>query len=270
MDNILPRVKEVVYVPPQKNWSFPLHSHENSAELSLIIGGRGTFYAFNQERQVCKGMLVAKNPRVSHAERSDPEDPLEQICIEIDGIHTEGLADGLVIPAGVDPVIDAGAEYCLLEGIFRFLMANCGKASGGEICCRLLEVVLLIVSRKARDNMPAEKRRSKNRKELASEVLSHLDAHYREKIRISDLADMFYVSEGTLSRQFKKVTGYTINEYILSKRMGEAQRLLAFEDCEIKEAAERCGYDDIQYFYHVFKSFAHCTPAEFREKYRKY
>ena len=82
------------------------------------------------------------------------------------------------------------------------------------------------------------------------------------------LAELFYTSEGNLSRQFKAVTGYTINEYIISKRMGEAERLLIYEDDEIKDVAAQCGYDDLQYFYRIFKRYADCTPAEFRCRYR--
>ncbi|MBE6480606.1 MAG: helix-turn-helix domain-containing protein [Olsenella sp.] len=59
-----------------------------------------------------------------------------------------------------------------------------------------------------------------------------------------------------------------MNEYVISKRMGEAQRLLMFGDEGIKDVARACGYDNIQYFYHVFGEHARCTPAEFRRRYR--
>ncbi len=40
MESGYPVIREVVYVARQENWSFPLHKHEEAAELSLIIGGR--------------------------------------------------------------------------------------------------------------------------------------------------------------------------------------------------------------------------------------
>ena len=252
---------------PQRDWSFPLHAHVASAELSLITKGKGFFYAQNVERPVEKGMLVAKNPGLSHSERSDPQDPLEQICIEIENVHMEGLSENFVLPWQNSPILFTDSDFPLLEQCFRFIMDNYRDASCRELCGLVLDTALAVIAREAEKQKHVEKR-PRSKREFASEALNYLDEHYREKLRIADLANIFSVSEGNLSRQFKKVTGYTVNEYITSKRMGEAQRQLIYEDRDIKDIAAFCGYEDIQYFYHVFKSYAHCTPLEFREKYR--
>lgn len=263
-----PFIKDVVYVAPQPNWSFPLHSHESNAELSLVQRGRGTFYAANKERILSSGMLVVKNPRLSHSEKSDPEDPLEQICIEIDGVKAEDTSDNFIIPDYMDPVLVLGSEFGLLSEAFTYMMKNYKDPSKRPICSKLLEVSLDLIKAYVLAYAPPCDRRPKSKKELVSETINYLDLHYREKLRIGSLADLFYTSEGNLSRQFKAVTGYTINEYIISKRIGEAQRMLIYEDEDIKDVALQCGYEDLQYFYRVFRSYAHCTPVEFREKYR--
>ena len=263
-----PTVKEIVYVEPQPNWRFPLHSHESSAELSLILRGRGTFYAANKEHLLEKGMLVVKNPGLSHSEKSDPDDPLEQICIEITDVHIDGMRENQILPEHMDPPLTLGRDYDLTEAVFRYVLYNSADPSARAICGKLLDAVLDMIRKKVADYVPPRDKRPRNKKELVSEVLRYLDGNYREKIRIRDLAGRFYVSEGNLSRQFKAVTGYTVNEYVISKRMGEAQLKLMYSDEDIKRVAAGCGYDDLQYFYHVFKSFAHCTPAEFRDKYR--
>jgi len=262
-----PRIREVVYVAPQPEWSFPLHKHESSAELSLIRAGRGMFYCEGRRRIIGKGMLVAKNPNVSHSEKSDPEAPLEQICIEIDDIHTEGLAENCVIPQDADPVIECGELFDLLCACFEFLMGHYRSRGSEELCGRVLETVLAAITALDAGRAPDDSA-VRRREKLIPDVIGYLDLHYTEKIIIRDLADSFYVSEGNLSRQFKKHTGFTINGYIVSKRMGEAQRRLIYADDDIKDIARGCGYEDIQYFYHVFKNYAKCTPKEFREKYR--
>ena len=262
-----PYIKDIVYVPPQKDWSFPLHTHETSAELSLVIDGKGSFYALNRFRTVEKGMLVVKNAGLSHSEKADPTDPIEQICIEIGGINIEGRPEGHILPQHMDPVLILGDEFDLVRAGFVFLRDHWNSETHKTICGEILTLILSVVDQKVRTDFRLSEK-IKNKKELVSEALSYLDIHYREKIRIRDLAELFFTSEGNLSRQFKAVTGYTVNEYIISKRMGEAQRLLIYEDHDIKYVAKQCGYDDLQYFYHVFKSCANCTPAEFREKYR--
>ncbi len=263
-----PYIKDIVYVAPQPDWSFPLHSHESTAELSLVLRGRGTFYAANKEQLLSSGMLVVKNPKLSHSEKSDPDDPLEQICIEIEGVKTEGLPDNFIIPEYMVPVLSLGDEFDLLSDAFTYLMKNYKDPSRSLVCSKLLEVSLDLIKTHVLADTPPHDRKPKSKRELVSEIINYLDLHYREKIKISTLADLFYTSEGNLSRQFKAVTGYTVNEYIISKRMGEAQRMLIYEDEDIKDVALQCGYEDLQYFYRVFRSYAHCTPVEFREKYR--
>ncbi|MBQ9062158.1 MAG: helix-turn-helix transcriptional regulator [Eubacterium sp.] len=263
-----PFIKDIIYVAPQANWSFPLHIHENSAELSLLINGCGTFYAGSMERVIRKGVLVAKNGGLQHAEKSDPHDPLEQICIEIGGIHRNGLTENNILPDYMEPVIDCGEAYDLMEAAFRYMMLHYNESDQGDICSALLEMTLNIIRNRVKAYVPRPEHRPRGKKELISETINYLDAHYRERLKIRNLAELFYTSEGNLSRQFKAVTGYTINEYIISKRMGEAERLLIYEDDEIKDVAAQCGYDDLQYFYRIFKRYANCTPAEFRSRYR--
>ena len=193
-----PKIREIIYVAPQKDWHFPLHEHRDSAELSLLLAGKGELYSMNQTCTVTKGMLIAKNAGLSHAEKSDAADPMEQICIEIEDVHLDAL-----------------------------------------------------LQQKVRQHYQAHSPKQNSAGQNLDLLITYLDRHYREKIRIRDLARQFYMSEGHLSRLFKKKTGYTVNEYIINKRMGEAQRLLLFD----------------QNFYHVFRKTANCTPVEFREKY---
>jgi AraC-like DNA-binding protein len=49
--------------------------------------------------------------------------------------------------------------------------------------------------------------------------------------------------------------------------MGEAEKLMIFDDVSIKDIAEKCGYSNLQYFYATFKKFTGYTPAEFKRLY---
>ncbi len=263
-----PRIREVIYVAPQKDWSFPLHQHNNSAELSLILNGSGSFYSANKNQPVKKGMLVVKNPGLSHAEKSDPADPLEQICIEIEDIQIDGLPEKHILPPHVDPVLTLSEDFALMRACFNFFLEQNQSNVDESLNEKILAVILALIERQVKNKRHSHEKRPRSKKALVSDVLEYLDGHYQEKLTIKDLANYFYVSEGNLSRQFKKVTGFTLNEYLISKRMGEAQRLLLFEDKDIKDISALCGYNDVSYFYHVFKSYAHCTPVEFRMKYK--
>ena len=262
-----PKIREIIYVAPQKDWRFPLHEHRNSAELSLLLAGKGELYSMNQTCIVTKGMLIAKNAGLSHAEKSDATDPMEQICIEIEDVHLDGLAENQVIPEGMHPVLELDDVFAFAAAGFQYLRNHFQNPDSADICNHVLSAILALLQQKVRQHYQAHSPKQNSAGQNLDLLITYLDRHYREKIRIRDLARQFYMSEGHLSRLFKKKTGYTVNEYIINKRMGEAQRLLLFDQKDIKEIASLCGYDDIQYFYHVFRKTANCTPVEFREKY---
>ncbi len=92
--------------------------------------------------------------------------------------------------------------------------------------------------------------------------------HYREDINISTVAGELKISEGYLSRVFKKETDYTFTSYLTLYRMKIAMNLL--KDCRVKvyEVAEQVGYSDTAYFSAQFKKVTGISPSEYQDRSR--
>jgi AraC-like DNA-binding protein len=97
-----------------------------------------------------------------------------------------------------------------------------------------------------------------------SEIQYYVARYYRNSFSLEDLAARFYISENYLGGLFKKHTGDTIVDFILSVRMENAGRFLKYTDTPLKEAAWECGLPDISYFGRNFKNYFGVTPARFR------
>lgn len=264
----VPSIGHIVYVPPQPDWYFPMHEHTDTAEISFIVAGKGSFYSGSINYAVERGCLVVKNAKTIHAEKSDSEDPMDQICIEIRCPGENGLEENQLIPEKMPPVIMAKEAYDLFKGGFIFLRDYAHIKGFEETSAAVLMTILAYIREKVqtyRIQNPHSARASKQ--ETMERIKEYVDQHYREKIRASDLAGKFYISEGHLSRQFKEFTGFNLSRYVIEKRMGEARRMLIFSDRDIKDIAIECGYHDLQYFYHAFRDSAGCTPLQYREKY---
>lgn len=67
------------------------------------------------------------------------------------------------------------------------------------------------------------------------------------------------------AHQFKKIFGFPPIQYIIRRRIGEAQRLLFTTDLSITEVSVRVGYDNISYFNNQFKRFAGMSPQNYRK-----
>lgn len=106
-------------------------------------------------------------------------------------------------------------------------------------------------------------RQSRNRLDMA-DVKQYVDAHFQNPISLESVAGQFLVSKEHLSRMFKTSVGENLTDYIVRRRMEKAKGLIADEGMSIKHAAQLAGYEDIAYFYRVFKKHFGMTPGQLR------
>ncbi|MGI6239397.1 MAG: helix-turn-helix domain-containing protein [Christensenellales bacterium] len=97
-------------------------------------------------------------------------------------------------------------------------------------------------------------------------IMAHINRNYAAPITLDALAERFNVSKYHLSREFKKYTGYSPNEYVISVRINRAKALLKHTGDTVGEIAVRTGYGDVNHFIQLFKSREGLTPAAFRKR----
>lgn len=109
-----------------------------------------------------------------------------------------------------------------------------------------------------------------NRNEyLIQAVCDYIDAHLEEDISLGVLAEKMGISEGHLSRTFKKLRNKSVLDYMTEKRMKEAKRLLAETNLNVETIASLCGYRTFHYFGKKFRETWGCTPTRYREMTRQ-
>ncbi|MEF2964486.1 response regulator [Paenibacillus sp. M1] len=108
-----------------------------------------------------------------------------------------------------------------------------------------------------------EMNKNKGRLDL-DEVNDYIAKHFADDISLESVARYFYVSKTYLSRMFKQHTGENVSDTILRHRMNKARELIVEQGLPIKYAAQLAGYEDLTYFYRVFKKFYGIPPGEMR------
>ena len=101
---------------------------------------------------------------------------------------------------------------------------------------------------------------------LAISVSSWIHRHLSEPVDTEKLSRELHYSRPHLSRRFKKETGMTLTDYILTKKSEEAARLLAFTDKSLIAISDYLGFSSQSHFTRVFKKYIGMTPSEYRSR----
>lgn len=99
--------------------------------------------------------------------------------------------------------------------------------------------------------------------DVVYEVKKYIDVNFSQNLSLSQLAKMFSISEGHLSRKFKKKTGKSVSEYIMQIRLMSARRLLESSSMSIRDIAENVGFSSLNHFDKMFKKDHGFTPSEY-------
>ncbi len=89
------------------------------------------------------------------------------------------------------------------------------------------------------------------------------------ELNVDIFAQMAKMSRTLFYTKVKALTGISPNEFIRTRRMAKAARLLASKEYNVSEVAYRVGINDPFYFSRSFKAHYGCSPSRFPEDYRK-
>lgn len=97
-------------------------------------------------------------------------------------------------------------------------------------------------------------------------VKEYIDVHFAGHLSLDELSAHFFLSKYHLSREFKRIYGITLGNYILSQRITYAKELLRFSDKSIEAIAAACGIADTSYFNKVFRKSEGISPSQYRKR----
>lgn len=105
----------------------------------------------------------------------------------------------------------------------------------------------------------------KRRQEIGRlrKIFEYVAENYRERITLEQGAEIACMSKHYFCKFFKKVTGYTFLEYLMRFRIDKAKELILEDRQAITEIAYNVGFDNLSYFYRIFKRLTSFNPREY-------
>ena len=180
----------------------------------------------------------------------------------------EKLGGRYIDPRDVFERIGIGMEFPNLVTILKQINNYNGTGISAKLFfeAKVLEAIAIILEEAENKAINSKKIPiSKKDEENLRCVADYIDHHFNFSITNEQLCKISYMSETKLKTKFKEYFGLTITNYILQKRIEQAQHLLIGTDLSIAEIAKVVGYSRPENFSKQFKRITGILPHNYRK-----
>ena len=246
-----------------------MHAHEDFVEIILICSGSSEYLIHDKKYFIRPGDLLVYNAGVVHDEISGPDIEIGSYCVAIGGLHMPGLKPNMLIPADEGYVFPTRRSFGDLRILFEMMFRNLasGEPRAEAFCSSLMHALLVKVLAVTEGADAADEKPVEEPPILGRRIKEYIDRHYMEPITLQSMGEALHISPYYLSHVFKQMSGYSPVQYLLRRRIGEAQTLLITTDLPITRIAEMVGYDTQSYFNLQFTKNVGMPPNKFRQNY---
>lgn len=95
---------------------------------------------------------------------------------------------------------------------------------------------------------------------------AYIESHLSEALTLSQVAAVAVMSPSYFSTQFKKMFGFSVWDFVISRRIDRARNLLESTAQSVLEIAQDCGFRNGSNFNRAFRRVMGCSPTEFRQR----
>lgn len=256
---------------------FPLHKH-NYIELQYVYKGELTQVIDGKEITMREGELMMLNQVISHEIKAAKETD-----IIINFIVKPEFFQYIFSLADIDNVIfnfimstiysnSSKGEYLYYKvskqgsiktNMEKIIMELYEPDITSSISIKLLVGLLLVNLIKHSDDIEVYSADNYEKK-LSLDILKYIDEHYEEG-SLSSISEQLHLPDYKICRLVKKYTGVTFKQLVQETRLNKAADLLMRTSLPIVSIMQAVGYENITYFYKIFKEKYTMTPNEYRK-----
>ncbi len=229
--------------------------------IVLVLSGSGVLMYDQKTYDLRKGSCFFIDCMVPYYHQSSTTEPWELIWVHFNGATSEEYYR--YFTANSLPAFTPSSFPELQEKLESLIDVNKSSDFQTEIASSRLIVDILSIL--LQDITGSREEKHPDRLKMA-EVRKYLDEHYTEKFSLDELSERFFISKYHLSREFHQYYNVTLNQYVISRRLTRAKKLLRFSGGTLEEIARSCGFYDASYLNRQFRKSEGISASEFRRK----
>lgn len=260
------------------HFTFPWH-HHREYEIVYVLKSFGIRYVGDSIENFNEGDLVLLGSNLPHYWKSAPEFHENNPKLKVNAVVIQFSTDlfgtnQLELPefAAINSLLSNAGQGIKFNSVqtkpVQKKVVKMLRLSGFDRYIGLLDILnemakntdfeLLASAHFEKDSMGYGDNR-------INKILTYINYNYREKINITNLANLSGMNVTAMCRYFKSKTGKTIVQHINELRIGYACKLMTEKQMQIAQIAIECGFNNISNFNRTFKQYTSKTPTAYYE-----
>lgn len=253
------------HIQSRESSAFPPHYHEFH-KLVYLCAGQLRYLVEGREYALQPGDLLLIPAHAIHQPVIDPQRLYDRFVLWLQPQVYEELG----LNACFTGCAESGCyllpqdryDHTAVAGLLRAMeVASRGEALGdGVLLDAYLRQMLVLLARAVQGRSAVFGGVSDPK---IDEILLYIKDNLRQDLSIEELSSRFYLSRSRLMHRFKEVTGCSVHQYVLQKRLILASQLL-IQGQTVAAAAENAGFSDYSAFLRCFRRAYHVPPGSYR------
>ncbi len=260
-----------------------MHSHE-FIEMVYVMSGVGMHTVDGKTSIAKKGDLFVINSGTPHLFEYNKDDKEQFVSYDLK--FTPDFFDTSVTGSqGIESLKNSFMFYSLLHGrseampyisvsgdsfsvfgeLFGKIYNEYNLREKGYIEIIRAYIIELIVSIFRKTDSSSKKSDTSFAKQVVCYINEYINNNFSSHISIRELASQVCTNPDYMGRIYKQNTGVTISEMIQKVRIEHSCRLLKSTNRTVADVAASCGFEDVKFFYTVFKRINGISPGEYRK-----
>jgi AraC-like DNA-binding protein len=231
---------------------YPMHTHESWA-LLIVDDGMIRYDLHRTEHGALHQAVTLLPPQVPHNGRAATSDGFRKRVVYLDLSH---LPAGLIGQAVDQPVLFDPLLWQRISQLHHAL-----DEPGGELEA---ESRLAFVAERLQQHLgkQGEAQEDPPRADVAHQLRDLIDGRFREKVTLRQASEAIHAHPAHLVRMFSREFGISPHQYLTSRRVDLARRLL-LDGVPPSMAAAAVGFYDQPHLNRTFRRLLGTSPARF-------
>lgn len=265
----------MVFERTKENFDFPVHFHPEY-ELNLIVDAPGAKRIVGDHMShIGNYEMALTGPNLFHGWEQGhcTSTSIHEITIQF---HHDLFSSNLLNRNIMKPIKEllkrSSSGILFSEEVTKTMLPrilNVSKNNGFDSYIELLTILYDLANTRNQRLLSSTQAREDDfyNSDKIKKVYAYIQIHFRDKIKLEDVANELNMTSISFSRLIKQRTGKTFVEFLNDFRIGCATRMLLDANDSIAEIAFKCGFNNLANFNRIFKKSKDCSPTQFKDNF---